>query len=293
MEKKANRILLILALAVTLTGAPPAASIASGQQKGTKQDGYPTFFKVYSKDGGENLTAECEPIDLSTIVNRVTCKFVQVRFDSPQKKTDKLNEADLVIPLSLEDLRKKALADPTLAEEAKKSPRKFEDDIKEGFKKMVQEMHKNKQNFCRDGGIIETKLRDPEIGTKRKGLFQQLLAACSEKDALLFAKRLMEVTLDLDRRTCGLYVDHFTLEFKKVKEGQWLYRQDEPGLLSKVLKVYELTETGVGGIFWTLTETRVPAKGAKEKPTQSVWSWENSKDYELPCEFVSYTVVPL
>lgn len=102
-------------------------------------------------------------------------------------------------------------------------------------------------------------MRDPEIGPKRKSYFQQLIAACSDKDLTLFFQRMM----DLQRRTCDLWVDQFTLEFKKVREGQWLYRQETPGLLSKVLKVYELTGDG---LLWTLSETRVPTEGAEEKP---------------------------
>jgi hypothetical protein len=127
-------------------------------------------------------------------------------------------------------------------------------------------------------------MRDPEIGPKRKSYFQQLIVACSDKDPTVFFRRM----LDLEQRTCSLWVDHFMLEFKKVKEGQWLYRQERPGLLSKVLKVYELT--GTGGL-WTLSETRVPTEGSEEKPTRTVWSWENYSEYELPCEFISHTLV--
>lgn len=128
------------------------------------------------------------------------------------------------------------------------------------------------------------KLREPQTGPKRKAYYQQLLAACSDKDPSVLFRRM----LDLERRTCGLWVDHFTLEFRKVREGQWLYRQETPGLLSKVLKVYELTGDG---LLWTLSETRVPTEGAEEKPAQTVWSWKNVTEYELPCEFMSHGLI--
>jgi hypothetical protein len=94
--------------------------------------------------------------------------------------------------------------------------------------------------------------------------------------------------LDLERQTCGLWVDHFTLEFKKIREGQWLFRQETPGLLSKVLKVYELTGNG---LLWTLSETRVPTDDTEEKPTQTVWNRANFSEYELPCEFISHNLI--
>ena len=273
MGKKFNIFLLFFAVAVALMGVPYAASIALGQQgkPASKSDEYPTFFKVYSKDGRESLTATCTPIQSHSIVDQVTCKFIHVRFQFPS--SDKTN-----IPLSVEEALK---ADPSLAEEVKKNPKKFEQELRRGLEKV-------KQDFCSPSSkeriAIETKIRDPEIGPKRKSYFQQLIAACADKDPLVFFQRMM----DLQRRTCDLLVYQFTLDFKKVREGQWLYRQETPGLLSKVLKVYELTGDG---LLWTLSETRVPTEGAEEKPAQTVWSWKNVTEYELPCEFISHDLI--
>ena len=131
-------------------------------------------------------------------------------------------------------------------------------------------------------------MRDPETGPNRKSYYQRLLATCSDKDPVVWFRAMM----DLERQTCDLYVDQFSLEFEEVRESQWLYRQEKPGLLSKVLKIYELTGAG---LKWTLSETRVPMEGAEEKPTQTVWSWKKLfkvfGEYELPCEFISHRSV--
>lgn len=273
MQNKPSRLLLVLAVAVALIGAPVAAPVASGQEKkpDTKPDHYPEFFKVYSKDGRESFTATCTPIELRLSVDQVTCKFVHVRFQPPQP--DKIT-----IPLSVEEALK---TDPRVEQDVRKDPKKFEQEFSKGLETV-------KQDFCSSSSkervAMETKMRDPEIGPKRKNYFQQWLAACSDKDPKVFFKRM----LDLERRTCNLWVDHFTIEFKKVREGQWLYRQETPGLLSKVLKVYELTGDG---LRWTLSETRVPTEGAEEKPTQTVWNWKHFTEYELPCEFISHSLI--
>ncbi|MBK5283452.1 MAG: hypothetical protein JJE16_15390 [Nitrospiraceae bacterium] len=272
IQERITRLLPALAVAVTLMGGPLAASVVLGQQKelGTKADQYPAFFKMYGKDGRDSLTASCTPIDLKPIVNQVTCKFIHVRFDLPGKRSGEID-----MPLSVAEAVKTI---PGLAEEVRKNPKKAEQEF-------IQGLETNKQLFCSSpsGRIeIETKMRDPEIGPKRKSYLQEMIAACSNKDPTVFWRRM----LDLKWRTCGLYIDHFTLEFKKVREGQWLFRSERPGLLSKVLKVYELTGNG---FQWTLSETRVPTEGAEETPTRTVWNWENVSEYELPCEFISHS----
>lgn len=157
MENGFTRLLLVLATVVALTGAPFTAAIVLGQQKkpDTKPDRHPTFFKVYSKDARESLTASCTPTDLSPVVNQVTCKFIHVRFDLPDKRPDKTD-----IPRSVEEALK---ADPKLAEEVRNNPKKFEQELRKGLEKV-------KQDFCspssKERVAIETKMRDPEIGPK-------------------------------------------------------------------------------------------------------------------------------
>ena len=270
MQTKCSKLPLALAVAAALMWEPLAASIVLGQQKelGTKEDYYPSLFKVYSKDGGESLTASCKPIDLNPVVKQVICEFTDVRFEPPKDQPVKL---DLL--LTREEVLRR---NPELAEEARKNPKKFEEEWRNGQEQMRQE-------FCQASSLIEieTAMGDPGIGPKRKSYFQEWIAACSDKDPTVVLRQVF----DLERRTCNLWVDRFTLEFKKVRKGQWLYRQETPGLLSKVLKVYELTGEGLA---WTLSETRVPTEGAEEKPAQTVWSWRDGSNYELPCEFISH-----
>jgi hypothetical protein len=192
-------------------------------------------------------------------------KPMHVRFNPPEERPGKTDN-----PLSVEDALK---AEPRLAEEFRKNPKKFEQEWRNGLEKA-------KQDFCSPSSkvAIETKMREPETGPKTKAYSQQFLAACAGKDPSVFFRRMR----DLVPRTCGLWVDHFTLEFRKVREGQWLYRQETPGLSSKALKVYELTGDG---LMWTLSETRVPTEGAEEKPAHIV------SDYELPCEFISHGLI--
>ena len=128
--------------------------------------------------------------------------------------------------------------------------------------------------------------RSPVAGPKRKRWAQEVATACSEKDPTEFFRKFSE----LEKRTFDLWVDTFDLEFRKVGEGQWIFQQENPGLLSKVVKVYELTEDK-NGYTWTLTETRVPTKGSDEKPNQTVWSFDGFSEFELPCDFVSHNNV--
>lgn len=226
------------------------------------------------------------------MVREVSCEFVNVRFDQLPKKT---------IPLSLEEFLKqeaeefkslKQMAakfsneDPHAAEQVETDVSKLDPETRMTMEREFRTMlDKLKQEFCAPSSEVrsvwEAKMRDPGLGPKRRNYLRSVLDACSEQDPVVLVRRLR----DLERRSCDLWVDRFTLEFTRVKDGQWLYRQETPGLLSKVLKIYELTG---GGFFWTLTETRVPTQGAEQTPTRTVWSWDNPSNYELPCEFISH-----
>jgi hypothetical protein len=144
------------------------------------------------------------------------------------------------------------------------------------------------QDFCSPTSEnrinIEKLIRDPKTGPKRKKYYQQLIESCSYKDPIIFYQSMM----DFQRRTCDLYVDQFTLDFTKIRDGQWIFRQEKPGLLSNVFKIYELTGAG---LLWTLSETRVPMEGSNEIPTKTIWSYENYSVYELPCDFISHKYI--
>lgn len=269
------RLLLTFLLALTLFEVTFAASVTLSQQKelDSKGDQYPTFFKVYSQDGRESLTASCTPINVKLDAKRVSCNFVNVRIIPPKKRQFKTH-----FPLTIEETLKKV---PELANEYNKNPKEFK-------QKWITELKKAKRKFCKPSfkKKIEKKINNPAIGPKRKSYYQKVLAACSVEDPRIYFRRLE----DLEHRTCSLFIDNFTLEFKEVDEGQWLYRQESPGLLSNVLKVYELIKDGY---IWIFTETRIPTKGSKEKASQTVWKSTYYSEYEIPCDFISHDMIQL
>ncbi len=256
---------------------------AAEKQDPAKADTPPVFFKVYSKDGRESLTATCLPKNLSVdpkSATEVTCKFVNVRFTLPESL------GATTFPSSLEELEDIAESRPQFAEEIKKDPKL----VSKAWREAISQLKENVCSF-ESRKTLEPKMRDPSIGPKRKRFFEGIIEACSDKDPNVLPKRLNY----LKARTCGLWVDHFSLDFKKLGEGRWLYTQKSPGLLSQVLKVYELTGDGLA---WTLIETRVPmtktqGEAAQEEPQRTVWSWKNYSEYEIPpqCEFISHNSV--
>jgi hypothetical protein len=234
----------------------------------------PAGFKVYSQDGRESLTASCRPIGPAPLVNDVTCTFVRVRFTPPEERPGTTDT-----PLSIEETLTK---DPRLAEEFRSDPKAFE-------RELSQRLETARRDFCAfsstDRVAVETKMREPGTGPKRHAYYQHLLAACADRDPKAFFSRMS----DLDRRTCGLWVDHFTLGFGMVREGHWRSRQEAPALPGKIVNVYELRGDGVR---WTLSEARALTDGAEERgPAQTGWSWEHATEYELPCEFISHRLI--
>ena len=98
----------------------------------------------------------------------------------------------------------------------------------------------------------------------------------------------------MQERTCDLWVDQFSLPFKKISPGRWLYTQEKPGLLSNALKIDELV---ADGSLWNLTEIRIPMEQAKEQrqkvSKRTTWRWDNYSEFEVPaqCDFISYSDV--
>jgi len=219
----------------------------------------PAAFKVYSHDGRESLTASCRTVPPAP--DQLTCAFVHVCFERSGQTA--------VTPGS---------GSPSPEEILKATP------------SVARQL---RQEFCRpsskDRTAIEKRLREPQVGPKRKAYYRHLLAACALKDVNVFIARLY----DLERRTCDLWVDQFTLEFRSIREGQWVHQAQAPGHPSNVLKAYELTTRDDGPPLWTLSETRVSIEGAKEKPAQTVWSSMNADDFEVACDFISHRLIQL
>jgi hypothetical protein len=117
-----------------------------------------------------------------------------------------------------------------------------------------------------------------------------MLQSCSNKgnDTLI-----IDSISEMERSTCEVWVDHFSLDFRQIDERKWLYTQQQPSL-GGTLKVYELTAEPQYNL-WTLTETKMTV-GQKEatesKPLaeRKVWSWKNWDSYEISdqCRFMSH-----
>jgi len=266
---------LVALILITLAGAAPASRIASAQQSnpssGREPDPHPANFKVYSAVGRESLTATCSavlaaspptPAEENPVISQVMCKFIHVRFNPPDQR----------------DLRAQL-------EEALKDRLATQEDRERLWSEVV-ETHKREgcAPSSKERAAIEANSRDPNLGPKLRTYYQRLLTACANKDPQVFFKQ----SFDAVRRTCSLWVDTFSLPFKRIGRGQWLYRQETPGGLSKALKVYELTRSDG---LWNLAETRVPTAGSDEKVNQTLWSWKNQAAYELPCDFISHDLV--
>ena len=247
---------LALTLVVLLTAWFGITNPLSGQSRNPA----PSFFRVFSKDGRESLTATCKPIDGNSTTDRVSCDFVTVRFVYP-------SHASRASPL----------------EEFESNLEAAKKEDPEGFRKKVTQLLCSPSSEGRKE--IERKLREAEPGSKRRRNLAELVSSCAAEDPTVTLRLLREQ----QEQVCDLWTDRFSLEFKRVADDQWLYQQERPGLLS-VLKVYELTSTT--SYRWTLTETRVPTQGSDQEPTKTFWSWNNFREYELPCEFVSHESIP-
>lgn len=139
---------------------------------------------------------------------------------------------------------------------------------------------------------MEEKLLDTSLGPKSKAYVKSFIEAYKTGDV----ERLHKIVIDKDSRTCQVFVQSFSLEFKKIGHRKWLSNPG-PGGRCQILKIYELTGEESHNL-WQMTETRVTA-GSNEgicqdveqelnKPT--IWSWKNPQEYELACDFITYDI---
>ena len=283
MDHKRNRLLLVLTVPIILLGWLVMSPNVSAESKGAQtetDDPRPGVFKVYSKDGRESLGAVCTPKSPNPdpkTVHEVTCAFVYVRFvPPPERPKGALWEIVLMELIEKED--------PKLAEEVKRNPKRL-DDLK---REMNEELKDQIRPICSGEGGVEKKLHDPQIGPKRKKYFQGLLEACSAKDPFVVMDRLSSIEF----RTCKLSVDTFSIDFKRIGEGKWLYTSGPRGVCS-TLKMYLLEREGLS---WTLSETYVQAgkttgrcEGVEEElHKRTTWSWRTLLPFELPCDFINH-----
>jgi hypothetical protein len=115
-----------------------------------------------------------------------------------------------------------------------------------------------------------------------------MLNSCANENNISF---IMNALSELERSTCDVWVDHFSLDFRKAGSKGWLYTQEQPSVTG-ALKVYELATDGKYDL-WILTETRMTIgleKGSKPLPERKTWNWNNWDSYEIPgeCQFISH-----
>jgi len=272
VQTQFGRLLLILSCAAALVGSPPDGSVVLSHQEmpGVQSDDNPSWFKVFSRDGREGLTADCLPHEDLPSVKEINCEFDRIRFEPPEP-----GEANF--PLSVQEALK---ADPSLEQEAKTNPQNFQEEFNKKLEAKKREICSSSSKIKND---LEIQIRDPAFGPKRRNYAQQVIAACSDTDPTSVFRHMS----DLKRRTCGIKASKFTLRFNKVGKRTWVYQQEgsDP---SRTKMVYQLIGDGVHSHgHWTLTEMHIPEDGSKEKFTKTIWSWDYLREYELPCDFIS------
>jgi hypothetical protein len=165
------------------------------------------------------------------------------------------------------------------------------DKLSEKEKKQVQEGSKvvlTKEEL----ETMEQKLLDPALGPKTKEYLRSLIEAFRVGDAL----RIEKVLNEKEARTCEVFVQTFSLEFRKIGRRKWLSNPN-PGSLCKIVKIYEFTENETHDL-WEMTETRVTAGStdgickdvSKELNKPTLWSWTHPKEFELSCDFIEFDV---
>jgi hypothetical protein len=256
-----------ITLILVLAISSLAASSPAESQDRAGDVDVPAPFQVFSFDGKQSLKAACRPKTSEVI----TCNLILVKFFRPDEMAAQ--------------------------EEKSKNSKKSREE-----KAMEEEMGKA---FCSSEvkTAFERKMLDPQIGPKTRKYSQEMVEACSAKDPQVFLDSLSRVT----KRTCGLLVEPFSLDFKKTGKGQWLSNPGPQGVCN-VVRTYVLRrdeKNDFAGSLWTITETMV-ARGVEsplcKPPFDSdknqelnkpfVWSWNNYNAFELPsCDFIAPTHV--
>lgn len=277
-------ILVLLTWAGSGEAAPPDDVHKNVETKNHQVERAPQDFKVFGKDGSESLTATCNPktvLHATDIPQEITCRFTHVRFQLPSASISKF-------PLNFEEAIHSI---PGMAEEARKDPSRTRNEWNKTIQDLNKEMCSSEENHR-----LETLLKDPNTGPKRRALFSQLLQACSEGNSAVTMLRALSAS---EQITCELWVDHFSLEFRHIDKGTWLFTQPQSSLVSGTLKIYELSvEPGHYYSLWTLVETKMIVNKEENAKSQqpaerAVWSWKNYDAYEIPdqCDFISHKLV--
>lgn len=241
------------------------ATILIGQAS-PKAESYsvPRIFRVYSQDGRESHTAHCLPVKVSGTrpISAINCNFTTVRLNAPDQEASSESFGSMI-----------RLVDQKLKDE-KASPQELG--------KHQANVEALRQSLCQ--ADLKSHEVPPSASKASIEFHDQFASLCKDANP----RKVLNLLDETNKRTCTLWVYKFELDFKKVKDGQWLYKQDEPGLTSQAIKIYELTGEGFS---WTLSETRVPLKGSTDKLQRTTWSPKMMHASDVPCDFISHQMV--
>ncbi len=231
----------------------------------------PEVFRVFSEDGSESLSAVCSPKARSTgkdVLGDITCRFTRVRFQLP-------SESERLAGRTLEEEVQK---NSRLAAEYRKDPATFKAHYDEAMRSL-------RSDVCSEKGSKQLQSRASALdnGSKRKQLLESMLEACSKGGN--FSSVFWESLYEVQHATCEAWVDHFSLDFKRIDDGRW--HQERKGFNEETIVYYLVAVYGYS--LWSLREEKFSLEGFEH----TVWDWNNWDSYELPaqCRFISHRQV--
>jgi hypothetical protein len=297
-----------LALSFTALGQQNKESSLKekAQQELLKEDPYPTLINVYSRDGKQSLTGSCKAKDPATgqlvfkprdpsSVNEITCTLITVRFLTPDERPKETS-----MPSTDEEFIKYGLRDiPKFAEELKKNSKSATKKAREEWNKAIDELLCSKEAIAH----LQKQMREVSMGPKIKGDYQTLINACLSKDF----KTWFDNVNTQNSRTCGIWVETFTLDFKRIGKGKWLTGSEPQGLCN-VVSIWEMEVSGIiGFVVDTVKNTVLTVGGTKggvpefppgackaireEAKEPTVWRAANENRFEPTCDFIKHDYI--
>ena len=298
-----------LALSFTALGQQnkESSSWEKAQQELLKADSYPTFIKVYSKDGKQSLTGTCKAKDPATGqlvfrpqdpggVNEITCMLIIVHFLTPDERPK-----ETPWPSTDEEFIKYGLRDiPKFAEELKRNPKKATEKAREEWERGMDGL------LCSNESIdaVKKRMQELQMGPNVKVRYQTMINVCRSKNF----KTLIDQINTENSRTCGIRVDTFTLDFKRIGKGKWLNNPGPQGLCN-VVSVYEL-DVSAGSSFATTIKNTVLTVGGppsevpalegfdaackairEDNKVPRVWTDTNNDPFEPTCDFIKHDYI--
>jgi hypothetical protein len=187
--------------------------------------------------------------------------------------------------------------------QAVKADPKFADELKRNPKKVREEWDKRMEESCSKEIIagLQKRMQEIQMGPKMKARYQTMINACLSKDL----KTLIDDMNTENSRTCSIWVETFTLDFKRIGKGKWL-TGSEPQSLCNVVSIYELDDVRYGSAL-TVKNTVVtvggPPSGVAEFPKgiceairedtkePMVWRLTNNDVIEPTCDFIKHDYI--